>query len=49
MNNAELLIKNLIERYVNEGDIRNLDKAEKLYNEKKELVTMTWEQLCEGK
>jgi hypothetical protein len=41
----EKQIKNLIEKYVDGGNEKYLDKAEKLYNENQNTITMSWETL----
>jgi hypothetical protein len=41
----EKQIKNLIEKYVDGGNEKYLDQAEKLYNENQNTITMSWETL----
>lgn len=47
MNKIEMQIKGLIQNYIDNGDIKELDAAEKLFDENVNSISMSWEQIAE--
>jgi len=48
MTKIEQKIKDLVNQYVEKGNEKDLDEAEKLFNDNSKTITTSWEDLCGG-